>query len=218
MDETSSQVGRTVGRVTVLAQRLNQLCLQKGWDKKRLAKAAGLSRTTLYHLERGSTRHPRRSTLQRLASALEVEVEELLAPPAGGEFRQRIRSSCRTFNRNTNTAVATVCEENPELFSGWSAEEWDELYSTFGTGGRLTPGGVIDATTRINSKRETLQQLQILLDTHLRSVVVKLVDTLYQMVCPEDSRTAPSELSEQLVPPERTESDPANSVFGNVQF
>ncbi|MCH8828169.1 MAG: helix-turn-helix transcriptional regulator, partial [Planctomycetes bacterium] len=46
MDETSSQVGRTVERVTVLAQRLNQLCLQKGWDKKQLAKAAGVSRTT----------------------------------------------------------------------------------------------------------------------------------------------------------------------------
>ena len=83
--------------------------------------------------------------------------------------------------------ISEIYRESPELFTSWRPEEWDELYSMFGTGGQLSPQGVVEAANRINRKRETIQQLHVVLETHLGEVAAKLIETLYQMVRPENN-------------------------------
>ena len=78
MDKTSSNLALNV-RYLRSARRLSQA---------QLAKIAGIPRPTLAHLESGSA-NPTLSVLMRLASALQVLIEELVAPP---------RSSVRHFS------------------------------------------------------------------------------------------------------------------------
>src|SRR5262245_43206772 len=65
-----------------LAGRLQKLRLQRGWNMDHVAAAAGISRTTLFHLERGETSRPRASTLHKLAGVFEVSTQDL-APSVG---------------------------------------------------------------------------------------------------------------------------------------
>jgi transcriptional regulator with XRE-family HTH domain len=66
--------------VQKLAARIRIHRLRTGWSLEELAERAGVSRSTLHHLEHGTTQHPRLLTLHRLAKAFGVEVE-MLAPP-----------------------------------------------------------------------------------------------------------------------------------------
>lgn len=180
---------RAPGGRTLMAF-LRDYCRRRGWNLGDVARRAGLSRTTLYHLERGKTRRPHGETLRKLAAALEMAPEALwenMARPVGwGTAGQSKMPSSnaeaqRRFDRTTNPAVAEVHRDSPRLFAGWSADEWDELYSTFGTGGPLTRDGVVETAAKINRKRETVQQLHIILDTHLGDVATHLIDALYRM-------------------------------------
>lgn len=174
----------------VVAERIQRHRLQKGWDQGDLARRAGVSRTTLYSLERGLTRSPRATTLAALAKALGVEVEELLPEIAVPEVIHPSDSSSspagrqRDFDRRTNPLVADVEQDSPELFRGWSESDWDELYSTFGVGGALTRAGVATAATELNRKREVVRRLQIVLETHLSEVAARTIDVLYDLVSP----------------------------------
>ena len=195
----------------LVAARIRSERLKRGWDVGNLAEKAGISRTTLYHLERGTTTNPRGSTLNRIAEALDVPVEQLLPGsrdnsaafsglhhPAAGES-----SSGRVFDRQTNPVVAEVVNGSPELFLGWNDEEWDELYSTFGTGGPLNRRGIVHAANNMNRKRETTHQLHILLETHMGEVAARMIGTLYEMVRPGSNLAATAELAALLARHER---------------
>jgi transcriptional regulator with XRE-family HTH domain len=58
----------------------------RGWSQEWTAKEAGVSPTTITHIETGQNRNPRRVTLRRLARAFGVSVDEFLSdrPPKGG--------------------------------------------------------------------------------------------------------------------------------------
>lgn len=188
---------------TQLGQKLRALRLARGWNMKHVAAAAGISRTTLCHLERSETGNPHVATLHKLAGVYGVPAETLTLfkadetavqkpgfskksgfsrpsrePPNDDEIRRR-------FDRETNPAVAVVAAENPQLFIDWREDEWDELYSQFATGGALTEEGVRTLAEDINRNRETVQQLRILLNTHLGHVAAEMVGTLYRMVSVE---------------------------------
>ncbi len=198
-----------------ISSRIRRRCLQKGWDLGRLARTAGISRTTLYHLEKGRTDQPRLSTLSKIAAALEISPEQLCIPnemasaaaetsagcesgastAADGTDVDAARAARREFDRRTNPVVADVAEHSPRLFIGWTNSDWDELYSSFGTGGALTAHGVETAAVRINRKRETMQQLQVVLETHLDEVAANIISVLYGMVCPQRNLEATSELA-----------------------
>lgn len=178
--------------------RLRAECLQRGWDLGELARRAGVSRTTLYHLERGSTQRPQTKTLHRLARALEIDPAEFESLAEGplrrtattehGDGRDAApERAAADFDRRTNRVVRQVVQARPQLFRHWQADDWDELYSTFGTGGALTEDGVEDLARRINRKRETIQKVQVLLETHLEDVAVRLIDTLFQSVRPRSN-------------------------------
>ena len=82
-----------------LALNVRQLRSARQLSQAQLAKLAGIPRPTLAHLESGSA-NPTLSVLMRLASALHVLIEELVAPPrdsarhySADELPQRQRGS-----------------------------------------------------------------------------------------------------------------------------
>ena len=188
-----------------LAQRIRGWCLKTGCDLGEMARRAGVSRTTVYHLLGGRTQRPHYSTLNKIAAALEIPAERLQGgesapePEPAGRVPRAVSIEQRAFDRGTNPLIAEVCAERPELFTDWSPDDWDELYSTFGTGGPLSREGVTDAAERMNRQRETLQQLHVVLETHLADVAAEMVATLYRMVCPDASSTP-----DEPAPPEPT--------------
>ncbi|HEV3232160.1 MAG TPA: helix-turn-helix transcriptional regulator [Candidatus Dormibacteraeota bacterium] len=56
--------------------------VDRGWTQEQLAEAAALDRTYISGLERGS-RNPALSTIERLATALEVKVSTLIVTAEG---------------------------------------------------------------------------------------------------------------------------------------
>lgn len=201
-----------------LADRLRAECARRQWDLSQLADHAGISRTTLYHLLQGHTSRPHGTTLNALAEALQIPVSELLALSAG-EPAPVERFSESAFDRATNPEVDAVARERPQLFAHWDGADWDELYSSFGTGGALSSAGVVAAAESINRKRETVRRLHIVLETHLRVVAEELVDTLYRMVRPQSNLASGEALRSLLAEstrgaasqphqPDRTTSEP----------
>lgn len=198
-----------------LTHRIRSECARRGWDLQTLAERAEVSRTALYHLLEGHTTRPRGGTLQRLAAALDLPVETLVYP---GNVSSEARGlspaeMARQFDRSTNPEVDAVAAERPNLFHRWSETDWDELYSTFGTGGALNRTGVIAAAEQINRKRETVRRLHLVLETHLRVVAEELIDTLYRMVRPQSNIAAGETLQSLLATAghrgERDRMDPA---------
>jgi len=67
-----------------IARRVRDLRYAKGWGPDELASRAEISRTALYQIECGKTETPRAGTLKRIARALDVSIEALLANEEGG--------------------------------------------------------------------------------------------------------------------------------------
>lgn len=182
-----------------LSARLQAFRVRKGWNMDRLATSAGVSRTTVYHLERGDIAKPRASTLYKLAVALGIDPSDLAVDSSPIPLRedpglqghddtdQALRSK---FDRKTNTYIKSVYDDNPPLFQHWGHDDWDELYSTFGVGGAPNEQGVLEIADKINSKRETLQKLQVVLETHHASVAKGLIDNLFQLIQAEAENAA----------------------------
>jgi len=174
-----------------LSVRLQAFRMRKGWNMDRLSEVAGISRTTVYHLERGDIAKPRASTLYKLAVALGIDPSEL-SPDAmpvdasgSGELPEDVRQqddSRAKFDLRTNTCIKAAYRGAAAHFTGWSQQEWDELYSTFGVGGPLTEQGVLEIARKINHKRETIHQLQVVLETHHAAIAAGLVANLYRLV------------------------------------
>lgn len=80
--------------MVTLAQRIRDFRYAKGWGPDELASRAEISRTALYQIESGKTSLPRAGTLRRIASALEVSMDQLLgddtpARPRAGQGAPR---------------------------------------------------------------------------------------------------------------------------------
>lgn len=195
MPDTPSPLQLAWNRLILL---LHELRLRRGWTVEELAKQAGVSRTTLYYLERGETSRPRMGTLRKLSTALGDELLPLLTelaklPPDqapalifDGEFDDSEEFNedilAREFDEQTNPEVRSLAQNEPELFQDWSTKDWHELYSTMGMGGALNPEGVRAQVLKIGRKRETLAHLEIILETHLGPVAIALVESLYEQV------------------------------------
>lgn len=169
-----------------VAARIRTECIRRGWDLQEFSRRAGLSRTTLYNLEHGHTCRPHTSTVGKLAAALDVSPEELLAEQrdnGSSAIAARERGDDgRRFDVATNPSVAEVMRTRPELFNGWTDDDTAELYSLFGVGGELNHRGVICAAEAINRKRETIRKLHIVLETHLAARAIDQIEFLYDLV------------------------------------
>ena len=137
------------------AAALRRLCVQKGLPLGELARRARISRTTLHHLANGATARPHAATLARIADVLGVDPQELDGAGGGlgsGIGKRGIESdelvsdapmsssassleSAPPSDRTTNTLVGGAYRDEMRMFAAWSPDDWEELYSSFGTTG-----------------------------------------------------------------------------------
>src|SRR4051812_2631311 len=100
-----------------IGQSIRAARLRKGWNQLMLASKSGVSRTTLFQLERGAIPTPRAATLHRLAVALEIPVALLNPQQASSavvEAAQRPQAAARgasEFDRQTNPYVDVVAQQ-----------------------------------------------------------------------------------------------------------
>lgn len=147
-----------------------------------LARRTGLAERTLKDVLAASRRRPHARTLHRLAAGLEVSVEDLFREPASGDSP--------AFDRQTNPFVEEVIAEEPHWFVGWTEEDFDELYSRFGTGGAQTLAGVRETAHLMMMHREVHQHVAVLLESSLADVLVGMVKTLHDKVVVPDPESS----------------------------
>ncbi len=192
---------------SLIWERIFSLCVQRGWDIGRLAREANVSRTTLHHWQQGKTTRPRNLTIYKLAEALQVDPASLLngtppSPPVQPPFSSPAATNpqpdcgnsddldfeqrARLFDRQTNWAIQSVCEQTPSLFENWTDSQWDELFSSFGTGGEMNEEGIRREAAAINARQETVYQLQVVLETHLAEAARGVIRALYESLQSDD--------------------------------
>ncbi len=144
-----------------------------GLTFEEISAATELDERTLRGLLRGKTNAHAR-TLHKLAEGLGVEMDELFLPPG--------RYAPHQFDRATNTLVEEVIASRADLFGNWSQRDFDELFSRFGTGGQLTPDGVIATAESMNVKRDIWRQVNIILESGEAELLSQFVNVLYGRV------------------------------------
>jgi transcriptional regulator with XRE-family HTH domain len=173
-----------IDSMLVVGKQIHDERLKRGWTMSELVRRTGINRGTLYRLERGETERPQVKTIQALARAFDISTRSLIVPflPGNDSRADEPLAIQQRFDRATNPVVSEVVDEQPFLFAGWTDQDMDELYSTFGTGGQLTRQGVVSAAEAINCKRETVRKLHVILETGLRDQAVDLIDALFRLV------------------------------------
>jgi transcriptional regulator with XRE-family HTH domain len=141
----------------------------------------------VFQLERGAIPSPHAATLHRLATALEIPIAWLNPdepPLLPGASSPTVDSSspATEFDRQTNPYVDVVHQQFPQAFAGFTPDDWNELYSSFGTGGALTEEGVLQLALALSQKRETLRRVSLLLETHLAAPTTAMVNSLFQLI------------------------------------
>lgn len=162
-----------------IAANLRRLLVRQGMACEALAEQSGVDVRTIQRILAGSQR-PHHRTLHRLAAALDVPADEFFQEPS---FLAH-----RSFDRQTNPLVDEVIAERPELFRGWRAADFDELYSHFGTGGALTREGTVATADRMNRKRKLQSKVALIFETHEADLLEQFVELLYKRVAidPDD--------------------------------
>ncbi|MBX2799589.1 MAG: helix-turn-helix domain-containing protein [Myxococcales bacterium] len=102
-----------------LARSLLQLREIRGWTQQRLSKLSGVPRPTLANLESGSS-NPTLSVLTRVASALQVSLDELVSPP-----RASARHYAASELPSTRRGVVEVRQLLPDAIPGITVERME---------------------------------------------------------------------------------------------
>jgi len=155
------------------AHNVRRLMVRRGMTLRQLVAASGLHERTVKAALHGNGK-PHARTLHRLACGLEVATDELFQHPAALAAQQ--------FDRQTNPEVDEVIRSRPALFVDWSAADFEELFSYFGTGGALSVEGDTQVVLAINEKRAVHQKVALLLESGEAPTLRGLVDLLYQKI------------------------------------
>ena len=83
--------------LTSLAARLKAIREAKGMTKYRLAKVSGVSETYIYRIERGLIKNPRRDTLQKLASGLNITLAQLVEETSPDDTWRLVEQSLKAY-------------------------------------------------------------------------------------------------------------------------
>lgn len=144
-----------------LGENLKQLREARGLTQQQMAKLANVPRATWGHLESG-TANPTLSVLHRAAAALQVTVEELIAPP-----RAAIRVYPRGSLPTRSPGQATVNKLLPDPIPGM---ELDRI--------EIPPGGRMTGIPHTPGTREylTVESGEILLVAGGERLTVKTGD------------------------------------------
>jgi transcriptional regulator with XRE-family HTH domain len=154
-----------------LAANLERVMARQNLSIGEVVRRTGLDDRTIRAMLRSDASRPRPRTVYQLAAGLGVDVDELFQSPSV--------LARRTFDRRTNPIIDDVTRDYPHLFDGWTLDDFDDLYSRFGTGGQLTAHGALTAVERINARRATYAKVAVLLETGHADLLVKMVDALY---------------------------------------
>ena len=163
--------GRETGEFGTNVQRL---MARAGFTISQVAQRAGLDERTIQAILQGRGTRPHARTLQKLAAGLDAHVDELYQNPSVLAYRH--------FDRQTNPVVDEVVAHQPALFDGWTAEDFDELYSHFGAGGALTHSGTLTMVQRINRKRDIQAKVDLILETSEAPLLCDIVEALFKRV------------------------------------
>jgi transcriptional regulator with XRE-family HTH domain len=165
---------------TLHGANVRRLMARLDMSQQDVVDASGLDQRTVRSILQGVTR-PHARTLHKLAEGLGVAADEL--------FQDPYQAGQTAFDRATNPAVAAVVESRPELFEGWSAAEFNELYSRMALGGELTELGVKASAEAMNTRRQLLHQVAIILESGEADLMRELVALLFRRVTSVDSLT-----------------------------
>ncbi len=163
---------------------LRRLMTRLGVTIEDVATRSRLDARTVKAILDGANR-PHARTLHRLAAGLGVSPDEFFVDPAQLVYR--------CFDRATNPVVADVVENHPQLFSGWTEAEFEELHSRFGTGGALTVEGALSAVSTMNRNRAAHEKLAVLLESGQAELIRGIVEVMYDNLVAPSSGDAPPE-------------------------
>ena len=177
MDEerVESKADDSAERARVFRRNFRASVARSGFALRELATKSGVPESTLRRWNRAGTTKPSHSHLEQVGRALGLidPWALFLADPGEDEVRREI-------DRATNRAVERVRKDRPELFRDFSPDDWDEIYSQHGTGGPLTYDGAVDASVKINQKRELRRKFEALLETHHLPTLAALIELMYE--------------------------------------
>ena len=161
-----------------VAFNLRRHMAREGLTFEDVVTATELDDRTVRGIVRG-TNNPHARTLHKLAQGLGIEIDDLFRPPG--------RHAPRQFDRATNTLVESIIANHAEVFRNWSEADFDELYSRFGTGGQLTPEGIVAAAEAMNAKRDVWRQISVILESGEADLLANFIDLLYRRVTSKSS-------------------------------
>jgi transcriptional regulator with XRE-family HTH domain len=156
-----------------VAANLRRLMARFGLTVEQLIEQTGLDQRTIKGILAGTHKAHAR-TLHRLAAGMGVTSDELFQDPS--------LLAHRLFDRRTNPLVEMVVSGQPELFTGWTERDFDELYSRFASGGGLTEEGALEAVRSMNHNREIHRRVALLLESGEAPLLSAMVDLLYQRI------------------------------------
>ena len=103
-------------------EKVKELRLLHEWSQEALAKAAGVSRRTIGAYESGSVYPRNRETYEKLAKALETDVQYLRTE--NEEFMEEVSEK---YGRRGVLQAKVILEETAQLFAGGTLSAEDEL-------------------------------------------------------------------------------------------
>ena len=163
---------------TLHGANVRRLMARLDMSQQDVVDASGLDQRTVRSILQGVTR-PHARTLHRLAEGLGVAADEL--------FKDPYQAGQTAFDRATNPAVTEVVETRPELFEGWTPTDFNELYSRMALGGELTEQGVLASAEAMNTRRQLLHQVAIILESGEADLMRDFVALLFRRVTSIDS-------------------------------
>jgi len=161
------------GNAAAVAGNLRRIMARDDLTFEQVLAATELDDRTLRSLACGVSR-PHARTLHKLAQGLGVSIDDFFQPVA--------RTAPKRFDRATNSLVDSCVAQHPKLFRRWAQDDFDELYSRFGTGGQLTEEGVLAAAQATNIKRDLWRQVSVILESSEADLLSQFVGMLYGRV------------------------------------
>jgi transcriptional regulator with XRE-family HTH domain len=172
----------TERRKRVFRENFTTQIRRTGISLNDLSSQTGIDMPTLRRWRRSGVAQPKHEHIERLAEIFGLTDPWSLMEPEGNSHGQppKAPTNSAQLDRSTNPLVSEVHLERPELFTWFTRDDWDELFSQHGTGGPLTTEGVVAAAERINAKRDARRKFEAILETEHLDLLCKFLDVLYR--------------------------------------
>jgi transcriptional regulator with XRE-family HTH domain len=159
-----------------VSANLRRVMAREGLTLETIVELSGVDERTVRGILAGRNK-PHARTLHKLAEGLGIPSDEFFQDPSLLAYR--------AFDRATNPQVDEVIEAHQSLFAGWSQADFAELYSRMGAGGALTQAGALATAEAMNARRELLEKVALILETHEADLLREMIDVLYKRVVVE---------------------------------